>query len=99
MDMTIGGPTDPRVTGAQPLATPPVEPASARRTERPADPSSAADASVSERARLLQRAREAYAASPDVRAETVYLLRQAVAEGRYQVDTRALAASLLHLVK
>lgn len=50
---------------------------------------------LSEAGRLLAKAREVVYATPESRPEKVAQLKEAVAKGSYQIDTRQLADSLL----
>ncbi len=43
----------------------------------------------------VMQARDVVASQPDVRADKVAALKQQIASGAYQVDTRALAAKML----
>ncbi len=99
MDMKINGtqnPIDPRLNNTSPVngsqAAQPVERASQAR-------STAVEATVSERARLLQKAHVALDETPEVRKEKVEALQRAIAQGTYQVDSRWLANKLLRWVK
>ena len=99
MDMKINGtqnPIDPRLNGASPVngaqVAPPAERTSPTR-------STAVEATVSERARLLQKAHATLDETPGVRQEKVDALKQAVAQGNYHVDFRWLADKMLRLVK
>jgi len=64
-------------------------------------PQSAARASareavqISEDARLMQRANEIAHASPDLRADKVAALKQAIQSGTYRVDAREIADRLV----
>ena len=50
---------------------------------------------LSPQAQEMQRALDAVAAQPDVRAERVAELRQQVADGTYEVDARAIASRMV----
>lgn len=52
---------------------------------------------LSERARLVSQIREGVEAAPQVREEKVQALRQALAEGRYEVDADKVAGKMLGL--
>ena len=45
--------------------------------------------------RLLTKAREAVAAAPEVRAERIAALQEAIAQGTYRVDSQQVALSLI----
>ncbi len=45
--------------------------------------------------RLLTKAREAVAAAPEVRAERIAALQEAIAQGTYRVDSKQVALSLI----
>ncbi len=45
--------------------------------------------------RLLTKAREAVAAAPEVRAERIAALKEAIAQGTYRVDSKQVALSLI----
>jgi negative regulator of flagellin synthesis FlgM len=51
--------------------------------------------SVSSTRMEVMQARDMAASQPDVRADKVAALKQQIASGAYQVDTRALAAKML----
>jgi negative regulator of flagellin synthesis FlgM len=53
--------------------------------------------SISDTGRSITAARKAVAAAPDVREDRVSALKAAIADGSYSVDSRALAAKLLHI--
>jgi negative regulator of flagellin synthesis FlgM len=53
--------------------------------------------SISDSGRSVAAARKAVAAAPDVREERVNALKAAIADGSYSVDSRTLAAKLLHI--
>lgn len=50
---------------------------------------------LSQESRLMQKAGEVVAETPEVRAEKVAPLQEAVEQGTYQVDTRKVANSLI----
>ena len=50
---------------------------------------------VSEKAKVLQKAKSAVDASPDVREEKVSLLKKAIDEGAYNVSDEAIAEGLI----
>lgn len=103
--MKINGSIDPRLTGngsarAELERTDPAAPTLPADPARPASPSATgAEASVSSRARLMQRALAEFERTEEFRADTVNLLRQTLDAGRYQVDVSGLAERLLHLVQ
>lgn len=101
MDMKVNGPTDPRLGGNGAVGG--ARQAEADATHRPAPAAQARpngdEATLSERAHLLQKARAAFDQTPDVRADKVEPLRQAVNDGKYQIDFRLLADRLMRWIK
>ncbi|MBM4423047.1 MAG: flagellar biosynthesis anti-sigma factor FlgM [Chloroflexi bacterium] len=100
--MKINGSLDPRLNGsAGASGAESAQSVDARRAEKAAETKrqNADHASLSERARLLQRARTALEASSDVDYERVNKAREAVTNGTYKIDLRSLADKLMSLVK
>jgi negative regulator of flagellin synthesis FlgM len=101
MDMKVNGPTDPRLSGSGSVGG--ARPAEADATHRAAQAAAARpngdEATVSEKARLLQKARAEFDKAPEVRQEKVESLRQAVAQGIYSVNLHSLADRLMRWIK
>lgn len=67
----------------------------ARRPQTEAPEGRADQVEISARARVLQQADRAAREAPEVREERVQELREAIQNGTYQVDARAVAERLL----
>ncbi|MBI3911621.1 MAG: flagellar biosynthesis anti-sigma factor FlgM [Armatimonadetes bacterium] len=65
------------------------------RPANPASPVAADEVQLSDRAETLRKAKEAYAALPEVREERIAPLKKQIEEGRYQIPERELARRLL----
>jgi len=67
-------------------------------TERPSVVSSQDEVEISAEAVRMQRVREAVEAAPLVRPEVVDRVREAIADGTYKVDSKALARRILDVL-
>ena len=88
------------VSGQRPPAPSPSQSARTERgeSERAGSSAGAADQlSLTSSAQLLKELSEAVAASPDVDPSRVEAIRQAIADGTYQVDAQRIADKLLNL--
>jgi negative regulator of flagellin synthesis FlgM len=78
-------------TDKQRVDTPSTTPEENNRTDRIQDDK----VSLSEASRDMQTAKEAVASSPDVRAEKVSEIKQAVENGRYELDAGKVAEKMI----
>lgn len=99
MDMKVNGPTDPRLNGAGFVSGARAAEAARRAAQTTSARPAADEATLSERARLLQKARAALEQAPETRQDKVDALRNAITEGTYQIDVRALADRLMRWIK
>ncbi len=89
--------TDIQGTGVSQLQSEPVGATGSRADKTSADRRTAGTDNIilSQEARLMQKAGEAIAQTPDVRQEKVDPLQQAVNQGTYSVDSQKVANSMI----
>ncbi|HEY7883410.1 MAG TPA: flagellar biosynthesis anti-sigma factor FlgM [Cellvibrionaceae bacterium] len=85
-----GGPAANR-TGTNPVA--PAKTESGKDTDRRAE--STDTVNLSEQAQTLNRLQETIAAAPDINTERVAEIRQAISEGRFEINAGKLAEAML----